>query len=97
MPLPRGITLPSGSRPVYGLTRFDAPPSRTIRSSGILTWRARARLPLRGQHKNGQLRIEQTIQNPPHLFPDYPGPKISARAPGTAPPGVFEARGDTRF
>jgi len=29
------------------------------------------------------------------LFPDYPGPKISARAPGTAPPGVFEARGDS--
>src|SRR5215218_8245336 len=28
MPLPRGITLPSGSRPVYGLSRFDAPPSR---------------------------------------------------------------------
>ena len=58
MPLPRGITLPSGSRPVYGLTRFDAPPSRAVKPSGISTWRARARLPLRGQHKNWGFRIE---------------------------------------
>ena len=61
MPLPRGITLPSGSRPVYGLTRFDAPPSRAVKPSGISTWRARARLPLRGQHKNWGFRIELSV------------------------------------
>jgi hypothetical protein len=35
-PPPRGISLPSGSRPVYGLARFGAPPSRAVKPSGVV-------------------------------------------------------------
>jgi len=50
-------------RPVSGLARLDAPPSRV---SPVACWRAHTRLPLRGQHR----RCDQ-IGRPgvAHLFP----------------------------
>jgi hypothetical protein len=38
------------------------------------------------------LNPRSSILNLPHLFPDYPELKISARAPGTWPPRNFGSR-----
>jgi hypothetical protein len=75
MPLPRGITLPSGSRPVYGLSRFDAPPSRVVAQWQTDVARPRSTT-VAGAAQELAIWNALRASSLPHLFPDYPALKI---------------------